>query len=268
MLKNKKFFTKQNSFTLIELLVVIMIIVLISTIIITLTARGRGDARDAKRKADLDMIKTAVEMYYDKTGTYVIKTPPDSTHPTGETAGNGSEYWDLFNCDYDGIGPGVSLGKALELWGFLNPAPVPPGLDRDTNTSGDRDRDPCRSNDTLVGQTPPNPTTFYGYAANKDRFSVYAGLEYPDLDLTHQLNYTYRANDFVPDGFCNGTQGAPYDPPDSDMCALPPGYAAGTAPYCDCHTFFDKGSSSGTIPNDANGSYVSRWSNYRVGNGK
>lgn len=59
-------------FTLIELLVVISIIGLLSSIVLTSVNSARAKARDARRKSDLRTISLALELYYDKYGTYAV----------------------------------------------------------------------------------------------------------------------------------------------------------------------------------------------------
>ena len=62
--KNKK------GFTLIELLVVIAIIGLLSSVVFASLNSARGKARDAKRQADLQQMRIAIELYYDANGFY------------------------------------------------------------------------------------------------------------------------------------------------------------------------------------------------------
>ncbi len=65
----------QRGFTLIELLVTIVIVGVVSTIIFA--AFGPGfiqRSRDAKRKSDLQQLKTALEMYRSDNGTYPVTT--------------------------------------------------------------------------------------------------------------------------------------------------------------------------------------------------
>jgi len=56
-------FRKSKSFTLIELLVVIFIIGVLAALITSNVSRSRMKGRDARRKADLNAIKAAVEEY-------------------------------------------------------------------------------------------------------------------------------------------------------------------------------------------------------------
>jgi len=61
---------KQHGFTLIELLIVIAIIAILAAIIIATTTSARLQARDSRRAADLDEVRTALEMYFNKEGHY------------------------------------------------------------------------------------------------------------------------------------------------------------------------------------------------------
>ncbi len=61
---------RTSGFTLIELLVVISIIGLLSSIVLTSVNSARAKARDARRIADLDQIRTALELYFDTNGFY------------------------------------------------------------------------------------------------------------------------------------------------------------------------------------------------------
>jgi prepilin-type N-terminal cleavage/methylation domain-containing protein len=58
----------KNGFTLIELLVVIAIIALLSSVVFASLNSARAKARDAKRKADLNQIYLALQMYFDDHG--------------------------------------------------------------------------------------------------------------------------------------------------------------------------------------------------------
>ncbi|MEK7541735.1 MAG: prepilin-type N-terminal cleavage/methylation domain-containing protein [Patescibacteria group bacterium] len=66
----KRFSMRRRGFTLIELLVVISIIGLLSSIVLTSVNSARAKARDARRIADLNQIRTALEFYFDANGYY------------------------------------------------------------------------------------------------------------------------------------------------------------------------------------------------------
>ena len=65
----KKF---NRGFTLIELLVVIFIIGLLASIVVVSVQAARVKARDAKRKADIKELKTAIELYANDTWGYPV----------------------------------------------------------------------------------------------------------------------------------------------------------------------------------------------------
>jgi prepilin-type N-terminal cleavage/methylation domain-containing protein len=60
----------RNGFTLIELLVVIAIIGMLSSVVLVSLNPARAKSRDSKRISDLSQLQLAVELYYDKYGSY------------------------------------------------------------------------------------------------------------------------------------------------------------------------------------------------------
>lgn len=81
MLKNK------SGFTLIELLIVIVIIGILSAVFINTSAVNLKRARDAKRKSDLELIRTGIETYRADCNTYpVSNTPTDPVSAFGGTS--------------------------------------------------------------------------------------------------------------------------------------------------------------------------------------
>ncbi|MCE7897648.1 MAG: hypothetical protein DPW11_00065 [bacterium] len=64
----------KRGFTLIELLIVITIIGILSALVLTNVQGVRERARDARRKSDLNAIKTALRLYYNDFGSYPTST--------------------------------------------------------------------------------------------------------------------------------------------------------------------------------------------------
>ena len=77
--------TKKNiiGFTLIELLIVMAIISLLAAISIFALSGARETGRDAKRKADLETIRSALELYKADCGYYPSSLPAGGTTFTG-----------------------------------------------------------------------------------------------------------------------------------------------------------------------------------------
>lgn len=63
-----------RGFTLIELLVVIAIIAILSTVALASYSTVRAKSRDARRIADVDAMRQALEQYYDSNQTYPLAT--------------------------------------------------------------------------------------------------------------------------------------------------------------------------------------------------
>lgn len=77
-MSTKKLSRLSRGFTLVELLVVIAIIGILATLLLLQLGVARQRARDVKRIADVNQIRSAVELYYDDNGKY----PADITDVT------------------------------------------------------------------------------------------------------------------------------------------------------------------------------------------
>ena len=86
---------RKSGFTLIELLVVISIIGLLASVVLSSLNSARVGARDAKRLADMNTIRTALLGYEAKYGALPI---------TSVYSENGTGGWDRSDQDSDGDG--------------------------------------------------------------------------------------------------------------------------------------------------------------------
>ena len=77
----------RTGFTLIELLVVISIIGLLLGLSIFGLQGARKSSRDARRKADIELIRSGIEIYRADCGTYPLSLPSplNGTLPSGNT---------------------------------------------------------------------------------------------------------------------------------------------------------------------------------------
>ncbi len=134
MTKKRKFFnSSQKGFTLLELLLVIVIIGILSSFMIVNYIGVRQRARDAKRKADLRQIQSALELYRSDQGSYLTHTTfpyqlnttncVTSNAFTGGTATymklipcdpSGTSYWNNGNYYYYSNGTTYTLAACLE----------------------------------------------------------------------------------------------------------------------------------------------------------
>ncbi len=96
----------QKGFTLIELMVVITIIAILSMIGVTAFSGVQKNARDAKRRGDIDAIATAFEINYSG-GTYIL--PSNSAFASGSAPKDPLDGQD--NCTSIANGPNGSTMK-------------------------------------------------------------------------------------------------------------------------------------------------------------
>ncbi len=75
--RNGSVLNLSKGFTLVELLVVIAIIGILSTLLLLQLGTARAKARDAKRVADINQLRSAVEAFFDDQGEY----PLDALNP-------------------------------------------------------------------------------------------------------------------------------------------------------------------------------------------
>lgn len=112
-MKSKEFaLASSKGFTLIELLVVIAIIGLLASIVVASLGSVQGKGRDARRVADVDSLKKALQIYSIDNGAYPIATATTTLAATSTvgaallsastissipTDPNGSQYYYVSN---------------------------------------------------------------------------------------------------------------------------------------------------------------------------
>ncbi len=90
-------FNRQKGFTLIELLVVIAIIGLLSSVVLASLSSARSKSRDSQRVSTLIQLRTALELYYSKHGSYPSTVGgtiySSDVDPTGLFGGTNGGNW-------------------------------------------------------------------------------------------------------------------------------------------------------------------------------
>jgi prepilin-type N-terminal cleavage/methylation domain-containing protein len=147
-----------KGFTLIELLVVIAIIGILASVILASLNSARSKANDARRKSDLAQIATALQLYRDANGTFVI---------SGSGASGGGNGWFSLK---NGTNYALSVAEGLANSGFIGGIVVDPS-----------------------GQTSSNGVSRSGYMiyADADHYTLWANLENPTPADIATMNNCY-----------------------------------------------------------------------------
>ena len=85
-----KILNSNRGFTLIELLVVISIIGILIGLSIFALQGARTSSRDARRKADLELIRSGIELYHSDCDKYPVTSAPVSPTTALNTSGTGT----------------------------------------------------------------------------------------------------------------------------------------------------------------------------------
>lgn len=108
--------SNHRGFTLIELLVVITIIGLMAAVVLAMVNTARAKARDAQRKANMQQIMLALNLFYDQYGCLPITT--------GSTCGPGyTSFADAGSWDYSSQGNFLPF---LQSSGYMSTVPLDP----------------------------------------------------------------------------------------------------------------------------------------------
>ena len=115
-----KKFKGNKGFTLVELLVVIAIIGVLATLILLQLGAARQKARDAKRVADINQVRSALELFFDDNGRY-----SQTTNMNVDLVTTG-RYLTLLPADPLTVGCGDFIYDAGGCYGYAwNPNPNP-----------------------------------------------------------------------------------------------------------------------------------------------
>jgi prepilin-type N-terminal cleavage/methylation domain-containing protein len=168
--RNTKRRNFQTGFTLIELIITVAIIGILASIVMVSLTNAQKDARDARRKAELANVATALNLYYIDNGTFAVAN-----------SGYGGLGW--FNYNY-----GASLGSvasALKTLGYMSGEALDP--------SGVVSYDGVRSG--------------YLIYADTNGFTLWANLERPTAtDLATQNNCRFDTYDSYHSNYAAGAR--------------------------------------------------------------
>jgi general secretion pathway protein G len=135
-----------RGFTMVELLIVIVIIGILSTISLFALAGTRESSRDARRKSDLESIRSALELYKADCGEYIptLEFPAPGNQLTGATCPTPNSNIYMQSVPGDPLGSPVGTyyynrpnANTYSLCARLEVAPTTPGCTTaDCGTAG------------------------------------------------------------------------------------------------------------------------------------
>ncbi len=123
-----------EAFSLVELVIVIVVIGIIATIAIPRISRGAGGAREAGLRADLAVLRSAIELYAaEHGGDY----PAETDAGPGATAGTAAAFTAQMTLYTDANGKAAVAQHGQYIYGPYLPNGIPPlkiGVNRDSET--------------------------------------------------------------------------------------------------------------------------------------
>lgn len=72
----KRFFQRKKAYTIIEIMIVVVIIAVLSTITYVVYVNAQAKARDSKRRADVQTIANALQVYHIETKSWLVQGLP------------------------------------------------------------------------------------------------------------------------------------------------------------------------------------------------
>lgn len=160
---NRKLLPKnRNAFTLVELLVVIFIIAILFAIATVAYAQGQKVGRNSKRAADLHLMATALEQYYQDHGFYPNTTESPTVKFQPIVTGEGVTYG--INCLLGGT-VATAMGDPVNgKWTCKG----------DWTAGGASFKPILGPYKTYLPKLPTDPKTgdFYGYASDGQEFTL------------------------------------------------------------------------------------------------
>ncbi len=168
--------TTQGGYSLIELLVVVTIIGVLSSVVIPAFGQAAAEARDAQRKATLQQLAQAMEVYHAQTGCY----------PSDVGGRDSSIGWGSGSEDGDTWHPSQGL-RELELEGLISQMPDDP-LNNETyfidyephcTLPSDTDWDGCKQSYTLRARM----------ESTGDWYRINQGVQANDPDCADHCGY-------------------------------------------------------------------------------
>jgi type II secretion system protein G len=141
-IKNLRY--KRSGFTLLELLIVISIIGLLTSISLFALQGARTQGRDSKRKADLEQIRTGLELYKADCNQYPANLPGVGSSLTGTCTGVTNTYIQSMPGDPSSVSSYYYNRVSTVTYNLCSHLEDPPTPAGSTSGCGSCNPSPCR----------------------------------------------------------------------------------------------------------------------------